>query len=367
MGPLKPGGSVIGIHFGPGGLKFAIDSGDNKTVWVWDSAAGQVIAEPLLHQDCLFAEFSPEGLQVVTASHDKTARVWDARTGKPLARPLPHEDSVLAVAFSPDGARVVTASRDKTARVWDARTGNPLTEPLRHLREVRSARFSSDGFRVITVCLDKTVRVWDAATGRPLTEPLLNEPYIAAARLSPDGQRVVTASGYRQARVWELPPGPAPVPAWMLQLTASVAGKRLTGSAVAEPTKVEDFLQLKEQIRTSSATDAFTRWAKWFCADRGTRTISPWSSFTVSDYVKSRIEENTVESLREALRLSPTNGLALARFATQLLAHSNEENPRRVVEADFFSRRALQRSPQDSEVRGIRTEIEKRLRELGSP
>jgi len=65
------------------------------------------------------AEFSPDGIRVVTASSDKTARVWDAATGKQLAPPFTHQDAVLYAEFSPDGKRVVTASDDKTARVWE--------------------------------------------------------------------------------------------------------------------------------------------------------------------------------------------------------------------------------------------------------
>ena len=72
------------------------------------------------HQDAVeSAEFSPDGLRVLTVSEDQTARVWDARTGKEFTEPLRHDDTVSSAQFSPNGLRVVTASRDKTVRVWD--------------------------------------------------------------------------------------------------------------------------------------------------------------------------------------------------------------------------------------------------------
>ena len=67
-----------------------------------------------------FAEFSPDGQQVVTGSYDKTARVWDAATAhKKLLRLTGHTAEVASGAFSPDGRRVATASYDKTVRIWD--------------------------------------------------------------------------------------------------------------------------------------------------------------------------------------------------------------------------------------------------------
>jgi hypothetical protein len=162
------------------------------------------LSDSLKHEDVVwFAEFSPDGGYVVTASKDKTARVWDARTGLPLTEPLKHNGNVSSACFSPDGLRVVTASSDNTARVWDARTGQPLTQPLKHRGWVNSARFSPDGLRVVTASNDKSAQVWDSETGRALTEPLEHGDDVVSANFSPDGLRLVTASRDKTARVWD--------------------------------------------------------------------------------------------------------------------------------------------------------------------
>ena len=82
------------------------------------------------------------------------------------------------------------------------------------------------------------------------------------------------------------------------------------------------------------------------------------------EYVQRRIQENTLESLQEAVRLSPTNGLAFARLAKLVVAQKEEDNPRRVGEADFFSRYALKWSPNDVEVAKIRAEIELQIQTM---
>ena len=263
----------------------------------------------------------------------------------------------MSAQFSPDGQRVVTASADKTARVWDAKTGLPLTEPLKHDGAVNSAQFSPDGRRVVTASDDKTARVWDAKTGLPLTEPLKHDGAVISAQFSPDGQRVVTASYEKSVRIWEVPNVSLPVPAWVPTLMEAIAQKRFNDHSISEPVPVAGLLALKTQLPNSSALDVWTRWAKWLFAEPAGRTISPFSSITLADYVQHRIEENTLESLQEAVRLSPTNALALAKLARLVLSQPSAENPRRIGEADFLSRRAVELAPADPEVARLRAEV----------
>jgi len=150
------------------------------------------------------AEFSPDGLRIVTGSEDKTARVWNAATGQELVALRGHEGAVRSAAFSPDGLRVVTGSDDKTARVWDAAIGQELVTLRGHEGAVRSAAFSPDGLRVVTGSADGTARLWDAATGKELVAVRGHESAILSAGFSPDGFRVVTGSADKTARIWDV-------------------------------------------------------------------------------------------------------------------------------------------------------------------
>jgi WD40 repeat protein len=387
-GPLRHNGWVMSAQFSPDGQRVVTASQD-KTARMWDARTGQPLTKALTHDSAvLSAQFSPGGQWVVTASHDETVRVWDARTGllvrvwDPLrprallvASALPLGDRVRA-EFSPDGRSVLAVWMDYTARVWDLGTGQALMQPLRHSGFVDSAQFSSDGQRVVTASWDKTARVWDARTGQPLSEPLRHNGAVRSAQFSPDGRRVVTITqstvtiprtvsgttirlnrSERTARVWDVPRAPLPTPRWLLELAEAVGGKRVDQPNVSQFDRDATLIRVKREVAEGPATDYYVRWAQWFFADRATRTLSPNSSITMAEYVRRRIRrENTVESLREALTLSPTNGLAFARLAKHVLAPENETNPRRLGEAEFLSRRAVELAPNDPEAQRVRAE-----------
>jgi hypothetical protein len=65
---------------------------------------------------------------------------------------------------------------------------------------------------------------------------------------------------------------------------------------------------------------------------------------------KHRIQEDTLESLQQAVRLSPANALAQARLAFGALTNETKPNPRQMASSDWQGRRAVALSPNDPEV-----------------
>jgi WD40 repeat protein len=378
--PLRHESNVVFATFSHDGQRVITASRD-KTARVWDVHSGSAVAKPLVHEDAvLSARFSPDGEKVLTASADFTARIWNARTGQ-LIGEMRHGGRVLTAEFSPDGKLIATASADKTARIWDAETGQARTDSLRHREQVNVASFSPDSRLLVTASADNTARVWDSQTGQPITEILHHGAGVNSAQFSPDGHKLVTASADHSARVWELPLAEVPVPQWLPQLAEALAGQRVGPGGVLEPVSPVELLKVKRELSARTETDAHLQWARWFFGDREIRTISPNSLVTMGEYVRRRTErsrlysfagtesfyvvgyikdqarENRIKHLKEALRLSPTNHLALARLARTVISSPSGPTPREMGEALWYSQRAMELAPEDWEPEWSRAEV----------
>jgi dipeptidyl aminopeptidase/acylaminoacyl peptidase len=287
---------------------------------------------------------------------------------------MKHEGGVSSAQFSPDGQRVVTASLDNTARLWDAATGKSIGEPMKHEDDVSSAQFSRDGQRVVTASLDKTVRLWDAATGKSVGEPLKHQGVVSSAQFSPNSQQVATVSG-DAVRVWDAAIATGEGTREDILLLAELA--EATGGVALETVgQAENFkLLTPEQVRVSREKVAaklskqrskFTpiqRLMLWSVSDRRTRTISPFSQLTVSEWLENRIREGTTEGLRVAMQVDLGNARVTAHLGRRLADYvlkkgvDLDEARHARAEADFLTSRARKLAPDSDEVKKLRDEV----------
>jgi WD40 repeat protein len=142
------GYTVKSVAISPDGQRIVSGCFD-KTVCVWDTATGEVVAGPFIkHTESVNSvQFSPDGQQIVSGSDDKTIYVWNTKTGEPVAGPfIGHKDRVLSVGFSPDGQQIVSGSTNGTICVWNTMTGKAVAGPfIGHKGWVTSLEFSPDG------------------------------------------------------------------------------------------------------------------------------------------------------------------------------------------------------------------------------
>jgi dipeptidyl aminopeptidase/acylaminoacyl peptidase len=220
---------------------------------------------------------------------------------------------------------------------------------MTHQDLIAGARFSPDGRLVATISHDRTARLWDTETGLPVSEPLPHLVRVESAAFSPDGRWLATGTAGGSVHLWEVPELPSRTPAWLPELVEAVVRQRLNEFNHIEPVPPSALAEVKEAIERDPSNEKLRRWARWFLAETATRTLSPSSEMTVSDYVRRRVEEDTLESLQEATRLSATNALAFARMARRLLA-TNQADQTVPENAEWFSRYAANLAPNDPEV-----------------
>ena len=385
---------------------------EDKVVRIWSLETGTERTKPLPHDDRISSvQFSPDGRNALTVSWDGSARLWDVGTGQIVREPLKYGAGIVAASFSPDGMRMLTASSDGI-RVLETSSGKPVLEPINPGGAVSSAEFTPDGSRILTNSYNSVglwnahtgellftlrqphhltsarlspdqrrmaiayqvgglferngpMRLWDVAAGLPVTEPLVEAECPADnVFFSPDGERVFASSGLGGVRVWEIPSARFPVPSWLPELAEAVAGLRVNAQGSIESFPAEQFQALKRQINAIVANDLYGRWAKWLFLDAETRTTSPSSSITVPQYTKRNLHRHDIQLFRAAVRLSPNNGLALARLARAILRESPELSRRQLGEVDWHTRRAINLAANEPDAWKARAEVLEKIGKL---
>ncbi|NJR38652.1 MAG: protein kinase [Leptolyngbyaceae cyanobacterium CSU_1_4] len=146
---------------------------------------------------------SPTSLYALSSGEEKVIRLWDIAKGRCLCLFKGHEDQVLSVAFSPDGCSILSGGDDQTVRLWNVadasqvhgfdggerkvlgRHSRDLFKPLGavvnkfrtltrqwrsegHQGSVRSVTFSPDGRYVLSGGDDQIIKLWAVSTGQCL-------------------------------------------------------------------------------------------------------------------------------------------------------------------------------------------------------
>jgi WD40 repeat protein len=180
------------------------------------------------------AEFSPDGLMILTACLDGSARLWDSDSMRPvdLNPTLRHSSRLLHASFAPDGHRIATACFDGTTYVWDCAGNSAMPVSF-------TGTVSQHGARLLLQ--DKqSFRVLDSSTLQPVTPQVQVGSPLVDARLSPNGRFALTVrseepvgiSSNRLLQVWDCSSGSAISPPItltnrMVQLSVSDDGQQV--------------------------------------------------------------------------------------------------------------------------------------------
>ena len=195
-------------EFSPDGRSVVTASADDPVARIWNAATGALEKELRSHSlGILIACFTPDGGRVATAGRTGSIQIWDMRSGETVAEFEAHVGRIHALTFSPDGSALATASEDGKARLWNAATGQPLSAPLHHDSAVTHAVFSPDGRVLLTTSRDTVTRLWGLAHLQVIGQPLRHEGGVNFGAFSPDGRMFVTTSMDNSARLWDMRTG----------------------------------------------------------------------------------------------------------------------------------------------------------------
>ena len=161
--------------------------------------------------------FTPDSMQLVSASEDKTIRVWDLASRQTL-RVIHGETGpagsgkIDAMAAAPDGRLLAAAVRpapDKSPVVslYDFASGTQIGLLEGHDGGIHSLAFSSDGRHLISGGSDHTAIIWDADARKAVHVLKEHRGAVSAAGFTPDGLRAITASQDHSLRLWRVADG----------------------------------------------------------------------------------------------------------------------------------------------------------------
>jgi WD40 repeat protein len=153
-----------------------------------------------IHVAAHHAVLSPGGLGVATTT-GKVAELWDASTGTHLHTLTGASSLVTDAEFSPNGLDLVTVSVDHTGRIWNVRSGHLLRELVGHSFPVHSGSYSPDGHRIVTAS-QFTAGLWNARSGQLVSYLVGNTKTLTGASFSPTGNWILTGSEDGTARVY---------------------------------------------------------------------------------------------------------------------------------------------------------------------
>ena len=306
----------------------------------------------------LVAVFHPSDEILLTASSDHSARLWKLSegVGVPVGNSFQHEDSVNWAEFSPDGLSVLTASGDGLVSLWSVLDQSRLGPSIQHSGPVLRAHFDSAGKRVLLIGGDHIARVWDLESRRPVSEPLEHSRELFDGAFSPDDLTVVTNAADDAARIWTIPTPPLPFPLWFTKFLGCITGVTVDSKGTRLVLEEELVTEIRREISHLGSGGYYEGLASWLLEAGERRTIGPHSTRLLSQYVEDEVAFGSYTSINEALKYSPTSEEAIGRHAV-LLSRDAGQKVRSKRDAEFYSRRAVELYPESPELWRIRARV----------
>jgi WD40 repeat protein len=290
--------------------KYALIATNDDSADIVDPATAKRLHRLSPGNAVFHGSFSNDSRFALTASEDHTAQIWDASTGTAKGAGFRHSATVSDAEFNRDGTLILTTSYDHSAHVWNAQTGNALTPPMQHSTPVVQGGFSADGNLIFTRSRDRMVHLWSVANGEPVATPIQNIGDHSDVAFSPTEPKLLVAIDNVVETVDVVPGETAPT--WLADLADFEASRsRFDQTPVQNRDTIET---LRRTVLTSNDSGRWSQFARWYFTAPQERTVSPWSTVPLAQYVEELIQMNTPDSLDYAARISAGHPAWLLRI-----------------------------------------------------
>ena len=145
-------------------------------------------------------KFSADGTKLVSAGVDKTVRVWEVAAGKEIAHAALAEAGPVAWV---NATQVVSAAGRRVAIMKLPEAGKNELVVVKELpsQEANVRSIDSAAGLIVVGCEDGAVRVWNAESAAAVASMKHDAPVVAVA-IRGDGKRIASAGG-NYARLWD--------------------------------------------------------------------------------------------------------------------------------------------------------------------
>jgi WD40 repeat protein len=219
---FKQAGPVTSVSL-PSSLAIIYTASNDKSVKSWKLAGDMPLRNLAGHGNLIDAvAYSPDGLTLVSTSHDGTIRFWNPSDGKQTGDVKLNAQPLYCVAWRADGKQVAVGSFDRSVRFIDVagkkvereiKCFDDKSAPNGHGDAVYSVAYTPAG-QLYAAGADGKIKLWNPADGamvKELIDPTLKDKaqrdFINTIKLNKDGSRLVAVGNGGWITIWNTADG----------------------------------------------------------------------------------------------------------------------------------------------------------------